>query len=105
MYWSMSGEDVSMDEGEEDGWVVGPWDIIKWLVVVERFEERVVAHLLVASLSDDSRCQAQTDAETGKSGLNRRSFRRRTREQATNVRPAENSLLPMSMTTLSRVRP
>ena len=22
MYWFMSGEEVSMDEGEEDGWVV-----------------------------------------------------------------------------------
>ena len=47
------------------GWLV-PWDIMKWLVVVERSEKRGVAHLLVASLSDDSCCQAQTDAETEK---------------------------------------
>ena len=38
-------------------------------------------------------------------GVKRRSCSWRTREQATNVRPVENSLLPTSMTTLSRVRP
>ena len=33
------------------------------------------------------------------------SVKRRTREQATNVRPEENSFVPMSITTLSNVRP
>ena len=38
-------------------------------------------------------------------GSNSKSVRRRTREQATNVSPEENSFLPMSTTTLSRVSP
>ena len=37
----------------------------------------------------------------GNGGLNRRSVRRRTREQAVNVNPAENSFLSVSITTLS----
>ena len=41
----------------------------------------------------------------GNGGSKRRSFRRRTREQATNVSPAENSFLPTSITTLFKVRP
>ena len=40
-----------------------------------------------------------------KGGSNRMSVRCRTREQATNVRPDENSFLPMSTTTLSKVSP
>ena len=41
----------------------------------------------------------------GNGGSKRRSFSRRTREQATNVNPAENSFFPTSITTLSKVRP
>ena len=39
----------------------------------------------------------------GKGGTNSTSVRHRTREQATNVKPAENSFFPTLMTTLSRV--
>ena len=37
--------------------------------------------------------------------MNSKSLSLRTREQATNVSPVENSFLPMSMTALSNVRP
>ena len=62
VYWCMVGGEVSTEEGEEDGRVV------RSMGYVERSEERGVAHLLVASLSDDSCWQAQTDAETEKVG-------------------------------------
>ena len=90
-------------------WVEGKMRLIVWCVLRVSPSDDVGFRdsSLVSSscLSFKRRLLERADRRWKGNGGVKRSFNWRTREQETNVRLEEISLLPTSMTTLSRVRP